>query len=210
MFRITTGQTLRFETFVQFGDQVAQNVLYYVCTAHSGVGCPSQIMLDGMLDAYNLRMKALMSASATIRGGKLSSPLDNPQPNPELQTKTQAGTVSGEPLPRQTAGLMKFQTDLAGASYRGRLYTPFPSETDNDTDATPIAGWTSRLTALYDEMKGFFLADDENPDNDSTIALAIYSRTKNETTLVTKCIPLDAWATIRRRGTFGRSNISPV
>jgi len=64
-------------------------------------------------------------------------------------TQPANSTSSGgsSPLPRQTQGLLRINTNsvVGGRRVQGRLFVPVPDEGDNDTDATPTSSYTSQL-----------------------------------------------------------------
>jgi len=59
------------------------------------------------------------------------------------------GSASGDPLPRQTQGLIKFGTAtvIGGRRVRGRLFVPGPVEADNTASGLPLAAYSSDLTS---------------------------------------------------------------
>jgi hypothetical protein len=61
---------------------------------------------------------------------------------------TVVGALGGDPLPRQTQGLIRWGTAsvIAGRRVRGRLYVPGVLEVDNDVSGSPVAALTTALT----------------------------------------------------------------
>jgi len=61
-----------------------------------------------------------------------------------------AGLVTGDGMSRQTCGAVTKFNELAGPANRGRAYMPYPSETDNDADGNPTAGYKVRVKVVTD------------------------------------------------------------
>ena len=64
------------------------------------------------------------------------------------------GTLAGDPLPRQTQGLLRMGTStvISGRRVQGRLFIPSPGETDNALGVGPTAGYMTDLTVAGGAM----------------------------------------------------------
>lgn len=194
--------------YTKFNDQVAINVLNYVI----GSTLADQVTdLEAAADiAVHLatEFKACISSAATFQGVGLQRRSPAP-PGQEALSAVGAGVggVTGDPLPRQVAGLLSFKTQYAGPRYRGRMYIPFPGESDNDTDTTPTASAITRFDALLDKVIA-----NVNLTGAVGNALAIpviRSRKFGTYEQILGGVVRDNWATQQRRGAFGPKNISP-
>lgn len=120
-----------------------------------------------------------------------------------------AGAIS---LPRQTAGLISWNTGMAGPGGRGRTYMPFPAAADNETDGTPTASYLTRLN-LYAQAV-LLIGDFNGGGRIAGVSAVLLRRRSPPSTSLT--VPLagyelnDKWATQKRRGSFGRPNSSPI
>ena len=117
-----------------------------------------------------------------------------------------AGTVAGDPLPKQTAGVISLYANSIGKKYRGRSFIPFPGEADSGALAGPTAGYITRLASLavaYRQQWSFTLGvtlitmdpviwpgDPLFPTQPISVAIAQAK-----------------WATQRRRGAYGKPNV---
>jgi hypothetical protein len=122
------------------------------------------------------------------------------------------GTGGSVALPRQTAGLTDWRTTFAGRAYRGRTYWPFPSVSHDIGDGTPTAAYIALLTTL---TNGFLNFTNVTGTGTATVALIMRHRKNKAGTipipsLITTGTSLNKWATQRRRGSFGRPNVSPI
>jgi len=61
------------------------------------------------------------------------------------------GTATGDMLPHQTQGLVRFGTAsiFNGRRLRGRLYLPGPNETVNSAAGAPVAGYLTTATTAF-------------------------------------------------------------
>jgi len=118
------------------------------------------------------------------------------------------GTVVGEALPGQIAGLISRRTNVAGKSARGRLYVPWPTEGDNTPDGLPSAQYGNRVALLSDDLLAPVTI--VGGADQQTFYPTVWSRKLRQGNVVTKMVLPLRWATQRRRGSFGAPNISPV
>jgi hypothetical protein len=119
-----------------------------------------------------------------------------------------AGTATGDPLPKQVAGVITLRSPFAGRSNRGRLYIPFPAEGSNDTDSTPTAAYLADQGFL-----GLGLASNvvvTAGANSATLGPVIWRRGPRTAVVITGFTGRDKWGTQRRRGDYGRPNLIPV
>lgn len=58
------------------------------------------------------------------------------------------GTEAGDPLPRQTQGLLRMGTStvISGRRVRGRLFIPSPGESQNTSGSGPVAAYMTDVT----------------------------------------------------------------
>lgn len=191
-------------------DQASVLVMHWLCNTKIGTGA-TDAQIATQLDAVFFPvMKPLISTLTTYRGvgvrkrfplplGSLSSTIAN----------LAAGTGSASLLPRQVSGIITARTALAGKSYRGRLYIPFPGTGDLDGTilAKPIASYQTRLNALGAALLPGFTAGVGG--NTNSFAPVIFSKKLSASTPITQFLGQLLWATQRRRGGFGRPNPPP-
>lgn len=112
----------------------------------------------------------------------------------------------------QVSGLIQWGTNLGGRKFRGRVFMPFPSEEENGVDGKPVAGYLIGLDGLGDEYvhhTNWIMTLGH-----ATIVPVIRHR-KDKTgvtsapTQITTYTSVPNWATQKKRGAFGRPNISP-
>jgi len=189
--------------------QLSVNVRHFVCIDKQGTGAPASSILTYYKELLAPLYKALMSVGAEYRG--LSLQKISPAPIAALafdDGEQGVGDVGGDPLPGQVCGILTFRSNLAGRANRGRMFVPFPSETDNDADQTPIDGYIVRLSELGDA----FIGADEIGGGGNTVQLQsiVLHRVSMSGTALITWKANNKWATQRRRGSYGRPNESPL
>lgn len=154
--------------------------------------------------------KALLSAGASFWGVSARRVWPRPLTAIAWDTTNQgAGLVVGDILPRQSSGLISFATNLAGPSYRGRAYAPFPSEASNDPGGVPSAAYIGALQNLANVLVGVMVVNGPNGAQLSPILWHRGAPAQPSFTAVTSTTVRSKWATQRRRGDFGRLNPPP-
>lgn len=205
-FQIPAGAYVKGTFFSTLGDQVANNVLWWQMRF---TGAPSVDALaavtaywTGVVGLY----AACLDANAVANGMKLEWFGATPRPEPVYYRQDVNGTVVGDPLPRQCSGIIGWRSGLIGASRRGRSYIPFAAEADNVPAAHPSVGYLNNLDTLATFLRNNIVPVGGVP---VTWALQVYSTTLDDFFEVESYVLPDKWATQRRRGDFGRTNVLP-
>lgn len=119
---------------------------------------------------------------------------------------TGAGTDLSGPLPEQVSGLISLRTNTAGRGGRGRLYPPFPAiDAVDDPNAKPTGAYTALLQAIANVHQTPFLVTAGAAN--ATLVPVLLKRSTGATTPVTGAFATGLWATQRRRGNYGKTNV---
>jgi len=208
MALVVVGNVVQLRCACQLGSQISINVRHFRVSAISGTGVADDI-LAGLLDAAVAPFyKALLPTTATYLGSgvQIIRPLP-PQIEQVSLGAAGAGTVAGDPLPPATSGLVSLRTNTATRKGRGRVYVPFPSESDNGVTAAPSAGYITRMDNLMTVFVGTTAYG--TPPNTSTLIGVVYNRLAGTTIDLTGIRSRSNWAQQRRRSFLRRSDISP-
>lgn len=214
------GDLIKVRAWVKDVDQAAVNTIYYLCTGGNTGGVSDQDVASSLQVNWNPFYVGLINNNAEWRGvqvyttpatpGHMLAPVfDNS--NPLIGT---AGPVGA---PRQTCGLISFQTANAGRQFRGRIYLPFPATADVALNGAPSAGYGTRLNAFATFLQNtFFLTDVTGTKFIPCIQVVNHGPFGNPPQPPPIPSPIlqwsssNRWATQRRRGAFGRLNASPI
>lgn len=209
---LAVGDVIQVINVTRTTDQIGLNVFHYKVSV-----TPGTISLGTMVTAleafgFGTAVRDLLSASAEYRG-ILSRRIF---PTLSLQfgstTDQGVGAVAGDLLPRQVSGLIKKLPAVAGKGKSGRFYIPFPGEADNAAASVPTAGYVTRLDTLrgmlINSLTGATWAADPCIVHRATKAPAPV--TPFATWGITAMTSATLWATQRRRGSYGRTNASPL
>jgi hypothetical protein len=189
----------------RFGDQLGLNVRHYRSVNTIGGVVTLQALADEMAADFDNIYPTVLSGFAEFRGVMVQKIFPGPMGMPVVSSLAPVqGIVAGEPLPRQVSGLISFRTAFAGRRFRGRSYIPFPAEASNDADSTPVNAYLTQMGVLALE----FLQPRSVTEGAFTEQFqpTLWHRdTMTDDPILTATVN-DAWATQRRRGSFGRPN----
>lgn len=190
------------------GQQVSINVRHYRITT---VVAPEPALSDiafELDDEFGFFYKRQLSSSASYRGVGVRRIAPGPRTVESVYTANSGpGTRGADLLPKQVSALVSLRTAEATRRGRGRVYIPFPSETDNNPDAVPSAAYLLDLAGL---ASGFDNAVVVLAGGGSlTVTPGIFRKADGTFRNITSVIARDRWATQRRRGDLGRTNTSP-
>jgi hypothetical protein len=206
---LQAGDILEFKIWTTDSEQASVNTFHYLVDT---VGTPAGTDADfntGLESLVAATWKTLINNNATFKG--TTTQIINRIPKPVYVTETgsagvgSAGAIAG---PRQAAGLISLKTNYAGSRYRGRSYIPFPSSTDMSGNGVPGSAYTTKLTTLNGILLAWVTVTTGGRSAD--FDLVVYSKKFSTTALVLTILARTAWATIKKRGTYGRPNTSPI
>ena len=115
-------------------------------------------------------------------------------------------------MSRQTAGLTSWYTDYAGPGRRGRTYFPFPANASDEGLGLPTDTYVTNMTNLAVSLLSFNTVS--GVGGTVTLQFVLLS-TKSlatpgiHTASITGFQPRKRWATMRKRGSYGKSNVVP-
>lgn len=117
------------------------------------------------------------------------------------------GTGGASPLPTQVAGLISHTTALAGRSYRGRKYIPFPTTTQLTAAGDPTPAYITLLNSICVADVSTLTAG--TTPNQTTFKPVIWSPRRQVATDLSNSFGRTGWGTQRRRGDIRRPDVVP-
>lgn len=203
------GDLYQIRTLCLANTQIGLNVRYYTVASFTGTeATPSQVA-QGLDTLWNAAYKALLSVAASWRGVGAKRLLTSPTIEYGSAVNAGAGSVAGDMLPTQCCGLITLYSVNPGRTGRGRVYVPFPSEGDNAAAGGCTAGYVTRLTTLAGLLNSTSIVNGTG----GTTSLAPVLRNR-QTGALTGLIggtifAHGSFATQRRRGNYGKTNLIP-
>lgn len=197
--------------FCQLQAQGSVNVLHYRADGDTGALGNLDDAVDSISSAFGAAYKAILCAQAEYRG--ITAQKVFPLPLSVAVTSSAGagfGTVLGDALPKQSCGVIKKLTDLAGPRNRGRMYAAFPSEEDCITQGRPDPTYVIRLLNLASQLLINRLLGPVVGAPQLTLFPVVWSKTGNVRNPLTGVAARTFFGTQRRRGDFGKPNQSPV
>lgn len=207
------GDLLKFSVWCTDGNQASVNTFWYACNTIVGTGVSdltaAQEFEVGVAPLY----KPNLNNNAVFNGVQCQIwRAGHPFIAQVSNALTGVGTGGAVSLPRQVTGLISWKTDKAGQKNRGRSYIPFYSTSSDVGDGTMNAGTQTNTLAIASFLT--VLNTLGTGGNTSHLIFSLkHSAPKGVQPLADPIIsgsvkPL--WATQRKRGSFGRPNVSPV
>lgn len=152
---------------------------------------------------------AIISARATMDGytlRRIYTPNVDSTPVTKFSLSGVAGAVAGDPLPKQVAGLISFYSEVAGRRGRGRMFLPFPAESQNDATSAPTAGYVADV----DVIATYFSQSHTLTVGANTVDVYFGNWIGGDNVnIYTTHRTHDLWASQRRRGSFGQTYPNP-
>lgn len=209
-FNVVSGGVVRHISYCTMPGQVSTNKRDWQCVSLSGGSSISSFaVLDKFEDTLAGTYADLMTASASYYGGQLyyQTPV-GPRPRPESSTEyATIGANVFDPLPTQTCGLVSLYSGTLGKTGQGRIYTPFPAVNMNDANGTPTPLTITSLQALGTKLITPITVVDGGVTG--VFNPVLYIPGGAPPLQLIRFLARDAWATQRRRGSFGRLNANP-
>lgn len=189
--------------------QLGLNVLSYRVATVVGGGSTLEAAVSAIDTAVSTQYKAIMGTTASYRGIGLRRTFPGALTPEVFATLGQgAGLLTGDPLPKQICGILSKRTSHAGRTGRGRVYVPFPTESQSDTIGACTFGYSILLQALAVAILGPITVG--TVTDNVQLKLGVPNRLWNSQYDCTQILDRQRWGTQRRRGDFGKTNVSPI
>jgi hypothetical protein len=209
---IAIGDVMEFRVVTQQAGQAGINVVHFRCSARSGAGATEQQVVNAMDALVSVPIKNILATTASYRG--LGMRKISPLPvGVEFISTTGGGNGLGgiEGLPPGVCGMITKKTAIPGRQHRGRVYVPFPAESNNGADGRPIAAYLASLDIYANAVLGSGkIILGTGIGNDLTIDGVVWSRVgAGSSTQISGWTNRPRWATQRRRSDYGKQNVAP-
>ncbi len=209
---LVSGDIVQTRAWTHDTDQAAVNTWYWLVTGFNPDGVDEEDVAVGVDAVAGPLIKPCINNLA-VYDGVQSRDISQLPLGIMQQSKVNAGdgTSGAAALPRQTAGLIQWRTTKAGPGGRGRTYMPFPSTTDTELNGKPTVAYQGHVNALATALMGitqFIHAG--NPLQLVSVEMVLKVKPGLSSLGIETFAVSDKWATQKRRGAFGRVNVSPL
>jgi hypothetical protein len=210
---LAPGNILTLRAWTTAGNQAAVNTFHYLVDTVGGIGVDlgdCAIEFDALVGPA---IKTNIPSTASYNGVQ-AYVNQLPQPIPQTGALNAGpGSNGAALLARQTCGLTTWETPFTGPAFRGRTYWSFPPTGADAGTGIPTGAYQTSIQALNSAIltKLFF----GTGGNVANVTLVL-RHGKNKLGIIPPPTPLTsatvqpAWATQKRRGSYGRPNVSPV
>lgn len=204
---LTVGDLLKCQVWTADLEQAAVNTVYYRVLTITGTPDTDDVAVD-----FNTAMKAvypvLLSDTAGYLGVQVTDITALPLQSPSNFSDPVVGTGGTIGAPRQSAPLLRFVTGFAGPKGRGRLYIPFMPAAGLATAGFASTAYLADMVLMMNALSGF--TSFSVGGNSGTLEQVLFHRITKTGTKIITWSTTNKIATQKRRGSFGRANVSPV
>jgi hypothetical protein len=203
------GDVLEAVFYVTMQQQTSLNVRHYGITSVTPPEPSHEAVADRLHELAETTYPPLLTALAEFRGVTVRRISPGPPTPPFPSTRVAVmGEIPEDPLPKQVAGIITLRTFATGSAGRGRVYVPFPAESDNTATGVPQTTYIIRGIALASVFIGPHTVTAGG--GSLVITGVIFHRGGGPATEIIGQTVQRRWGTQRRRGDYGASNVSPV
>lgn len=206
--QLLVANIVRLRVVCYTSNQVGINTAHYKVSAVAGAGLTDQaaaVLMDGDLAPL---YRAAINNNARYRGVSLQILRPLPVGAAAISTANDgAGVGPGDLMATQVSGIIGSRANQAGRANRGRVYIPFPSESDNTSAGAPNPAYLATLDPIGNYLFTTRILG-VGPDQ-VTLQPCLWHRTSSTTTSILDYAVRSKWATQRRRGMYGRLNLPP-
>lgn len=210
MASLVVGHTYRTRLVTFSGAQVGLNILYYRCFQGPALADQTeQSFADHMSQLVAPLYRAILPEQASFRGVGVRDVATPLALEFTQNGQSQAGLVQGGIGAKQIAGLVAKFTAVNTPRARGRMYAAFPGLGSMETDGRPTGVYENQLDAMADVL---FANISFGPNLNPTVMEPVIFSPGPGIIQINKIIQhrtRNRWATQRRRGDFGPTNIVP-
>lgn len=191
------------------GNQCGINVSRWIVKDRVLAGVSDQDVAGVFSQALAVLMREVLSGTASFYGVQVKRVAPGLPHAPVVDhSHISPGIRGNKALPRQVSGIITLSTQVAGRENQGRMYVPFPDESDNvDISASP----SEELKLKYNAL-GLYMST-VTPvvvgTDSCNIFPVLWHRESDTYTNIVGYIARPRWATQRRRGQYGAANNYP-
>jgi hypothetical protein len=210
---LVQGDLINFRVWCTSGAQASVNTFWYLCGLETGTVDLNQAAaaFDSLIATM---LKGIIASTAAYKGVQCYVKR-TPIPNPGKSVAgAGVGTATGSEVAPQICGLTRWNTDFAGAGFRGRTYWPFPTTVQDAVGGIPTSTYLTAIGTLATAIQNFALINPGGGDQ-IVVGLVLHHSSRKvgpvpAPTAIDANSSIPLWATMRKRGNFGRPNSSPI
>lgn len=205
---LAVGDRLEFRCYTADNEQASVNTFNYRVQSVNTPGFTDQQAVDAFSTFIASTYKSIIYNGARYQGTTCSVanriPLRVPVSSAEGAGVGTGGAIG---LPRQTAIVSSWRTNIAGPGGRGRTYWPFPPAAFNEDEGTPTDAFQAAMVGVSEAIIELTNLDFFGANAD--VMFVVWSRKNTVMREITQGVVQKKWGTQKRRGSYGRPNVSP-
>jgi hypothetical protein len=199
---------LEIDIYCTMDQQVAQTKRYLNVNSVGGVATLEN-QIAALTSVISGGYESLLSDQASFYGIRVRD-ITGPTPSYWVtHESTVSGMIAGDPLPKQTCGLLRLFAEDGTRRDQNRIYVPFPGgDANTSPSGRPSAAYIADLDLLALIFTGL-IAINDGAGNSSSLDFGILKSGPARIESYVAHVPGRQWATQRRRGDYGAFNSLP-
>lgn len=189
--------------------QLGENTLHYVVTSVTTGGATTSEIAVAMDTQFSAALKGLLSTSAQYEQVLVSKIFPLPRVVQQASSVgAGVGTGGAGLLPGQLSLVVSKYTNLAGPSFRGRVFVPFPYTAACTATGTALAAYVTQCSTYAGRIAANVTVT--GAGGNTVLTPCVWNRVDHVPTILSSVVAQKIFGTQRRRGDYGRSNPSPL
>lgn len=198
---LVDGNLVRSVMVCSSQSQTSENVMHWLVS--DVVGTPSLQDVATALDAVMaVDVPPMLNETSLYRGVTATKyfPVVSPKPATVFASTTTGGSASGDALPTQVAGLIRWLTDTRTV---GRSFIPFPSTIFCGSDASPLVTYLNLMTTFANHLIAGPVVT--GGTGSCVVSLGVQSAANGFQPVISH-LSVDGWTNQNRRSLFRRGD----
>lgn len=204
---IEAGEILEMKVYCSDSEQASVNTFHYEALIITG-NITDQQVSDAFDSSVAVLWPNILANTAQKDGCSCRILNQVPAVAAVLTGNAIVGTGGAVGAPRQGAPLLKFKTGEGGSRGRGRTYLPFMPAAGLAGNGNVSTTFEGEMGDILAALQGFGPITGSGPAS-LTVRQVIYHRASRTSTAIDDWSLSTKIATQKRRGSFGKANVSP-
>jgi hypothetical protein len=208
---ILLGERITVRMWTSVANQAAVNTFHYLVDTLTGTvsDLTTALAFDNLFADTSHGIVTMIGNNVRYCGVQVYLSSRTPMPIPAFSiTHANNGIGGAELMPLQSCGITSWMSTFTGPSNRGRTYWPFPAAPFSDADGFPTNTYLTYMESLAGDLSPLVIVG--SGGNTADLKHVIKHVNLPTSVDVVSRINRRKFATQKRRGDYGRPNVSPI
>lgn len=204
---LVPGEIVRARWYCFYDSQIAINQMFYECVNAVGSSATDQVAA-ARLDLLAASVyPAILPNVANYLGASVQIVAGTLYPLVTSNANAVAGADGSAPLPTQNCGIITKNVLAAGKGRKGRLYMPFPTVAFNAANDRPTLAYQANMGTWAATLVTGAITVGGGGNTIDLVPIVYNPADPAKKTNIIGATVKPLWATQRRRGDYGRTNL---